>query len=146
VEQILPTRISVQSPAAPEALAVVNAGLGEYDAPGAPFHEVRPLHVIATDHEGKIIGGAIGRTWGKCCELQQLWVAPQHRGRAEGTRLMGTFEREAAERGCELVYLDTFSFQAPEFYTRLGYAEVLRTEGFAAGVSKSTMHKSLAVR
>ena len=42
-----------------------------------------------------------------------------------------------------LVYLDTFSFQAPSFYQARGYAEVLRTEGFTGGVIKLTMHKWL---
>ena len=33
-------------------------------------------------------------------------------------------------RGCGLVYLDTFTFQAPEFYRRLGYGTLCTIEGF----------------
>lgn len=111
--------------------------------PHIAFHDIRPLHVIATDQDEKIIGGAIGRTWGKCCELQQLWVASEWRGRSEGTLLMNAFEGEATQRGCELVYLDTFSFQAPEFYVKRGYIEVLRTAGFTGGIVKITMQKRI---
>lgn len=140
------TRITVHAPAAPEAVAIVDAGLDEHNMAGAPLHDVQPLHVIASRHDGKVIGGAIGRTWGKCCELQQLWVAPECRSQGEGTLLMEAFEREAKARGCDLVYLDTFSFQAPAFYAKAGYVEVVRTAGFTGGVVKFAMQKQLVGR
>lgn len=56
---------------------------------------------------------------------------------------MDAFEQNARTRGCQLVYLDTFSFQAPNFYQARGYVEVLRTVGFTGGVIKLTMHKRL---
>jgi N-acetylglutamate synthase-like GNAT family acetyltransferase len=139
----MPADISINAPGAPEALAVIDSGLDEYSVPGAPFHEVRPLHVIATSRNGDVVGGAVGRTWGKCCELQQIWVSSACRGNGEGTRLMEAFELEATRRGCALVYLDTFSFQAPTFYAKRGYVEVFRIAGFTAEVTKITMQKSI---
>jgi len=136
----------VHSPASPAALAIVDAGLAEYNAAGAPLSDVFPLHVIATDAAGEVVGGAIGRTWGKCCELQQLWVSAANRATGTGSELLSEFERAAISRGCALAYLDTFSFQAPAFYAARGYAEVLRTVGFTGGVSKLTMRKALATR
>jgi hypothetical protein len=35
--------------------------------------------VIAQNPDGTVVGGAIGRTWGECCELQQLWVSAELR-------------------------------------------------------------------
>ena len=137
-------RITVHSPASAEALAIVDSGLHEFNKQTRAVHDVKKLHVIATDDDGKVTGGAIGRSWGKCCELLELWVAPERRGRNEGTELLQAFEQEAKRRGCELVYLDTFSFQAPVFYGKLGYVEVLRTEGYSDGVVKITMQKQLA--
>jgi len=43
---------------------------------------------------------------------------------------MAMLEQAAVERGATVVYLDTFSFQAPEFYRRCGYAVALRIDGF----------------
>ena len=71
------------------------------------------------------MGGAVGRSWGRCCEVQELWVDEMQRGRGIGTKLMGMVEAEARARGCTLVYLDTFTFQAPWLYQRLGF-EILR--------------------
>jgi len=135
----------VHSPASAADLATVDAGLGEYNMASAPLGEVRPLHVIATD-EAAVVGGAVGRTWGECCELQQLWVCEQVRGCGTGSLLLSEFERVAASRGCTLVYLDTFSFQAPAFYAKHRYVEVLRTAGFGDGVVKLSMRKALAAR
>ena len=135
--------ISVHSPAPAEAVAIVDAGLDSHNIAGAPLGEVQPLHVIAHDPGGAVVGGAIGRTWGECCELQQLWVSAELRSTGIGTQLMDVFEQNAHSRGCRLVYLDTFSFQAPNFYQARGYEEVLRTEGFTGGVIKLTMHKRL---
>ncbi|WP_272899885.1 GNAT family N-acetyltransferase [Tolypothrix bouteillei] len=42
------------------------------------------------------------------------------RGEGYGDALLATAEQEAVKRGCQYVYLDTFSFQAPEFYRKQG--------------------------
>jgi hypothetical protein len=52
-------------------------------------------------------------------------------------------ELNAIERGCNLLYLDTFSFQAPEFYYLLGYETACRLDGFPDGASKFVLRKSL---
>ena len=136
-------QISVHSQAPAEAVAIVDAGLDAYNIAGAPLGDVQSLHVIAQDAVGTVVGGAIGRTWGECCELQQLWVLAESRSAGIGSQLMDAFEQNAHSRGCRLVYLDTFSFQAPNFYQARGYEEMLRTEGFTGGVIKLTMHKRL---
>ena len=87
---------------------------------------------------------AVGRTWGRCCELQQIWVDSTRRNDGIGRRLMAEFEAEAIRRGCDLCYLDTFDFQAPEFYRKLGYHVALAIDGFGNGFTKYAMHKTLA--
>jgi hypothetical protein len=52
-------------------------------------------------------------------------------------------ETEARARGCALLYLDTFTFQAPAFYLRLGYDVACELEGFPNNVSKFIMRKNL---
>jgi GNAT superfamily N-acetyltransferase len=126
-------------------LAAIDAGLGAFNEAVAELANVRRLVVTAHDQAGAIQGGALGRTWGECCELLQLWVADPVRGQGLGRGLLQRFEREARARGCTLVYLDTFSFQAPAFYEALGYRAVLETRGFTGGIVKYTMHKPLGV-
>ncbi len=122
------------------AVAVVDAGLGRANDAFAPLAGVRALTCFAR-LDGTVIGGAVGRTWGECCELQQRWVDETRRGRGVGSEVMRRFEAAARERGCRFFYLDTFSFQAPAFYRSLGYETVLKIEGYAEGVTKHTMAK-----
>lgn len=122
----------------PEA-KIVDTGLGDANNAAAPLHQVRPLACLARDAAGRVIGGAIGRTWGTCCELQQLWVETIHRRRGIGAALVRGFERHAEARGARTFYLETFSFQAPGLYRSLGYSVRLELRGFAPGIAKYTM-------
>lgn len=126
-----------------EAAAGVDAGLGAANAQAAPLHEVRPLACYARAADGSLLGGVVGRTWGECAELQQLWVEPARRGQGLGSALVGRFEALARERGCRLAYLETFSFQAPRLYARLGYERQLLIAGYAPGIEKQVMVKRL---
>lgn len=125
-----------------EAAAVVDQGLGDFNDAAAPLHEVQPLMCFVRDASGRVVGGAVGRTWGACCELQQMWVDAAQREHGLGTRLVQMFEQHAAERGCSTFYLDTFSFQARPFYEKLGYAVAATTAGFGHGIEKYFMVKT----
>ena len=118
---------------------VIDQGPGAANAAVAALGDVRPLACFARMPAGAIVGGAVGRTWGECCELQQLWVAPECRRQGIATRLVRAFEQHAAARGCRRCYLDTFSFQAPAFYRALGYEARLEIRGYAAGIVRHTM-------
>jgi ribosomal protein S18 acetylase RimI-like enzyme len=52
-----------------------------------------------------------------------LWIRAGLRRRGLGSRLVEEAERHALAFGCHSAYVDTFSFQAPGFYRKLGYEE-----------------------
>jgi GNAT superfamily N-acetyltransferase len=126
----------------PAEARLVDDGLEAHNAPS--LTGVRALACMAHDGQGQVLGGALGRTWGECAELQQLWVQPERRGQGLGEALMGRFEAAAAKRGVQRVYLTTFSFQAPAFYARLGYVEQARIEGFGGGHVKYLFLRELS--
>jgi len=144
----------MQEPASPPSITLhddvptsegrlVDKGLDRSNAAAAPLHEVRPLSCFARLASGEAIGGAVGRTWGACCELQQLWVDAAHRRQGIGARLIRAFEQQAQQRGCRIFYLETFSFQAPALYRSLGYEVRAELQGFAPGISKFLMAREL---
>jgi ribosomal protein S18 acetylase RimI-like enzyme len=134
-----PLELTVHDQPCREAALVVDEGLGQANEQAAPLHEVQALQCFVRRPDGEVAGGAVGRTWGRCAELQQLWVSPAHRGQGHGTRLVRAFEQRAQERGCRLCYLETFSFQAPVLYRSLGYEVVATIEGFGDGITKYLM-------
>ena len=134
---------STDEPPDAGVLAVDN-GLDQYNLAAAPLSEVRRLASFATDPSGRVVGGAVDRTWGKCCELLQLWVDPALRSSGVGSRVLQTFEGHASRRGCTVFYLTTLSFQAPDFYRKHDYASLAEISGFPDGITKYLMQKVMA--
>ena len=140
-----PVLVFSTSDAPPEdSLRVVDAGLEEHNYAVAPLADVSPVAAFAADPSGKVVGGAIGRTWGRCCELLQLWVTSEHRASGVGSRLLREFEAHARGRGCNVFYLTTLSFQAPDFYRKHGYVVLARISGYPNDIVKYLMHKTEA--
>jgi len=50
-----------------------------------------------------------------------LWVKEGHRHKGYGVALVKDIEEKAAKMGCTLSIVDTYSFQAPKFYEKMGY-------------------------
>lgn len=142
--------------------SLVDAGLDQDNMRSAPLHAVQGISCfayLADRHAAEmigtvaaegikaesntLIGGAVGRVWGRCGELQQIWVADDFRRQGIGAMLIAEFECLAARHGCSMIYLETFSFQAPALYRTSGYEEKLVLEGYPDGIRKYTMVKIL---
>jgi GNAT superfamily N-acetyltransferase len=86
-----------------------------------PRHQPwQPLAVFARDRDS-IVAGLAGETYSGWLFIRYLWVSEALRGHGVGRKLMGDVEERALERGCHSAWVDTFSFQAPGFYRKLGY-------------------------
>ena len=101
-------------------LEAVKAGLIEFNSRAAEVSNSVPVAVLAR-RGGALVGGATGYTQWGWLFIHYLWVSQDLRGEGLGTHLLGQAEAAARERGCGAMWLDTFSFQAPGFYPKLGY-------------------------
>ncbi len=113
-----------------DPFAALNAMLNGYNTGhvGPPKHV--PLWLFARDAEGKVQGGVRGQTYWSWCSIDVLAVAEPYRRQGIGSRLLAKAEEIARSRSCVGIHLDTASFQAPDFYTRHGYREFGRIDGF----------------
>lgn len=128
----------------PHEVARVDSGLDLFNHQAADLTAVGPIACFVRSKAGDVIGGAIARHWGKCCEVQQLWVAEEYRSIGIGRRLLARVEERALRLNCVFVYLETFSFQAPEFYRALGYNVACEFSGFPDGICKLVLQKTLS--
>jgi GNAT superfamily N-acetyltransferase len=127
----------------PSDAKIIDEGLEQFNRGAADFTSSLKFACVARLRSGTVVGGALARWWGQCCELQQLWVDKHHRSAGVGRRLVQMVEAEARARGCAVIYLDTFTFQAPLFYQKLGYEVACEIQGFPNDVSKFVMRKTL---
>jgi GNAT superfamily N-acetyltransferase len=109
-----------------------------------PENEPQPLHVLATDEQGRIVGGLTGTTQLRWFKMDVLAVLEGARRQGVGRRLVEAAERAAATRGCRHAFADTMQHQAPDFFQRLGYAIVGRLEDWDShGQTKFLLVKDL---
>jgi GNAT superfamily N-acetyltransferase len=108
---------------------------------GLPF-DIEELLIEATDGD-RWLGGLTARVTQRWLFVHLLVVAPEARGQHIGTRLMQAAEDEARRRDCLGVWLDTFTFQAPGFYPRLGFEEVGRIPDYPPGQARVFLAKRL---
>jgi GNAT superfamily N-acetyltransferase len=92
---------------------------------GHPFI-VEEMFWKATDGGGNVVGGLSGKSQLGWLFVKLLALAPQARRTGLGGRLLEKAEAFARENGLAGVYLDTYAFQAPEFYAKCGYNEIGR--------------------
>jgi ribosomal protein S18 acetylase RimI-like enzyme len=105
----------------PAEIDFLEQRLYEFNSQTTGIVDALGLVIFGRDAQGEVVAGLCGHTWGGCCEIRQVWVHERHRGQGIGRRLLELAEAEARRRGCSQILLSTHSFQAPEFYRKLGF-------------------------
>jgi len=115
-------------------------------AGGRPYED-DPLAILVRDPESsEVLGGLLAWTAYSILHIDLFYLPESLRGAGLGTRLLAQAEEEAIRRGCHTAWLDTFSFQAPTLYQRLGYSIFGVIEGYAPGHSRYFLKKPLLTR
>ncbi|MBL6455894.1 GNAT family N-acetyltransferase [Belnapia sp. T6] len=126
-----------------EAVAAIQRGLHAFNQEMGGPYDREPVTVLARDAGGEVRGGLLGLTYWNWLFIDWLWMATELRGGGFGGELLERAEAIARSRGCTHAYTDTFSFQAPGFWSRHGYAEFGRLEGMPPGHSRIWFQKTL---
>lgn len=129
----------------PDDASVTPVGLGirNFNVQQAGDNQYRRLCFFLHGPDDEIVGGLVGATYWDWFYLDLLWVREDLRGQGHGRRLVERAESEARRRGARHAYLDTFSFQAPGFYEKLGYHVFGELPEFPAGHSRYFYTKEL---
>lgn len=117
--------------------------LRDYNVTHANSNDGYGIAIFVRDDQRQMVAGISGWLWGECLEIDYLWVQEAVRGQGVGKQLVIALEEAAVVRGCRQITLETFSFQAPEFYQKLGYNEFGVIDGFGNHFRKFYMQKRL---
>jgi ribosomal protein S18 acetylase RimI-like enzyme len=140
----LPPGLSLSTedhPAAADRNAI-NDALTEFNRPFLRDPAFGRIGVFVRGKAGAVMAGLDASFYAGWLFVNNLWVHAELRRQGIGRRLLQEAERRAMERGCHSVWLDTFSFQAPGFYQKLGY-EVFGVLDYPPGHRRYFLKKRL---
>lgn len=142
-ELIAGLTIGFEPDAGQKNIGPVHEGLIVYNRRVLGDERYEPIRLIARDGEGQIAGGLLGDLYFNWLYIAILWVRDDMRGRGVGSRLMALAEEYAVRQGRTHVHVDTFDFQAPDFYRRLGYTLLGELGPYGDGHTRYYFQKAL---
>lgn len=139
------TRIELKvNPEADERSAILRP-LRAYNVAQAGHPEPESIALLVRDEcTNDVIGGLYGEIFYRWFFIELLAIPEATRGQGIGSRLMEMAEDVAREKECVGIWLDTFDFQAPDFYQKHGYTEFGHIADFPPTHKRLFLQKRLA--
>ncbi|WP_332698988.1 GNAT family N-acetyltransferase [Devosia sp.] len=141
------TEIVYEAELRPESRQAVVDGLVAFNRSQTPdftgpFANIGLL--LKHPESGETDGGLTGRITFGWLFVELLFVPERLRGQGIGRQLMEQAEVVARQHGCVGIWLDTFTFQAPGFYEKLGYSTFGEIANYPPGSSRFFLRKHLS--
>ena len=104
-----------------EAEECVRRMLREYNSAFMNASRDYSFHI---EEDGQISAGIVAESVADTVEVSFLCVRKDLRGSGHGKALLTHLEEAAKGDGMKRILLNTYSFQAPDFYRRMGYRQL----------------------
>lgn len=80
------------------------------------------INKIIENDKKEVVGGILAKMYcWNVIYIDALWIDKSYRKCGIGEKLLLEIENIAKEENCYLIHLDTFDFQAKDFYLKYGY-------------------------
>lgn len=122
---------------------IIGGGISNYNEQQAGADSGKNLCFVVCAPDQEIVGGVIGTTYWDWLYIELMFIKEEHRRSGFGSRLLSQAEEEGRKRGAKHAYLDTFTFQAPDFYKKHGYRVFGELKDFPAGHTRYYLTKEL---
>lgn len=106
-------------------------------------NDFKPLSVYLTDDDGNLIGGMTAFLSWNYLEIKYLWVDENYRGKGYAAQIVQAGEQAAISNNCEYVLVDTFEFQALDFYLKQGFQKIAELDGYLSKYKRYYLQKKL---
>ncbi|MCR9258698.1 MAG: GNAT family N-acetyltransferase [Pseudomonadaceae bacterium] len=121
----------------------VRRKLVEFADQFTPPRNQRMLSVALRDKNGNVMGGITANTIWDWLQIGVLWLPDELRGQGFGHQLLERIETIGRDKGCKHAMLNTFEFEAREFYESHGYEVESQTNDFPEGHTQYHLRKEL---
>jgi GNAT superfamily N-acetyltransferase len=136
--------IMIRSVPSSEELQFLEDRLYEFNSAQTGQGDGQLFSFFVRNDQQQIVAGLSGWTWAKACKISALWVHPSCRKKGYGRSLLESAEKEARARGCKVILLSSYSFQAPAFYRKCGYELAWHLDDFPPGHQNCFLVKRFA--
>jgi GNAT superfamily N-acetyltransferase len=123
---------------------LVGGGIQSFNIHHAGNEAYKRLCYALYAPDQSVAGGVIGEMLWDWLYINLLFIKEELRSHGYGSWLLASIEAEARSRGARHTYLDTFSFQAPEFYLKHGYRVFGELQNFPPGHQRYFLTKELS--
>ncbi len=131
--------VSVEKP----EWGLIGGGIHNFNIQQAGEDNGQTLCFVLQGSEQEAVGGVIAHLHWEWLQVDLMWIKEDLRGQGYGARLLALAEDEARKLGAKNAYLDTFSFQAPDFYKKYGYQVFGELQEFPPGHQRYYLTKQL---
>ena len=122
--------ISFESNPSQKDLQVLDDGIIEYAAQQKGQDPIELFSFFIRDKNNKIMGGCGGEMMYGHLYIGHLWIAASLRGQGYGRALMKAVEELALKNKCNFMAVNTFDWEALDFYKRFGFFVEFERHGF----------------
>ncbi len=105
--------------------------------------DIEPYFIALKSNNVVLAGAQCVSIW-DWMYIKTIWVEESYRATGLGTKLMEYIENEAVKRKCVGIHLDTYSFQAKDFYLKLGFKIFGQIDDHPKGHTRYYLSKTLS--
>jgi ribosomal protein S18 acetylase RimI-like enzyme len=103
-----------------------------------------PVAIIALDGSA-FLGAIVIENFWNALHIKYVYIDKAHRNQGLGTRLMKEAFNYGLTQGCSFAFVETMSFQALDFYRKMGFDIDFTRSGYAHHASFHYLSKKLPV-
>lgn len=93
--------------------------------------------------DSDFVGAVVVQSFWEQLHIKYLFVDEKYRGKGIASHLMQHVFEFGKSRGCQFAFVETMSFQAPDFYQKLGFVIEFSRPGYAKNTSFHYLKKTL---
>jgi|SaaInlStandDraft_5_1057022.scaffolds.fasta_scaffold55739_2 N-acetylglutamate synthase-like GNAT family acetyltransferase len=118
----------------PEGQKVIREGIINFNQ--SIINDKPGCFTVSVKKEGAVVGGAIIYLHKDALYLDVIWCVEECRGQGIGTKIISMLENEAKRTNKTKLFVDTYAFQAQDFYLKQGFKIIGKVPGYLLGYDR----------
>lgn len=125
----------------PEDDKVLREGIINFNA-GVIKEKATHFNVYAKENN-QIVGGALVWEHSDAFYIDVLWLNENYRKKGIGSKIISIIDTVALDKVISKIFVDTYAFQAQEFYQKHGFNSIGTIPGYLLGYNRIFLRKDI---